>query len=300
MSEYLEENADFNFHYDTAAIGAQGPDIFFFHRIIPLVMPGVSRYKIGVKLHHAKPEKIFEAFREYCAFSPNIDIAKSYIYGFILHYSLDRTCHPYVYSVEKRLSSESKYIHHASVHNSVEYAMDSILLTKHFGISDPSDFDGAATVTDDAAVIDEIAHLLSFTALQVTGEHVSEKEVSRAVLDTAKIQRILRNRNGHAYRFARFSETILAPFIGFFKLSSMIKPKDLEKAKKYANIDNNSWISPFDHSVHDESFEELFNMAKKDSKELIDGFEKMLKGEINGYDLTKNKSFLTGIEVKDE
>ena len=41
-------------------------------------------------------------------------------------------------------------------------------------------------------------------------------------------------------------------------------------------------------------------MAKKDSKELIDGFEKMLKGEINGYDLTKNKSFLTGIEVKDE
>jgi hypothetical protein len=73
----------------------------------------------------------------------------------------------------------------------------------------------------------------------------------------------------------------------------------LEKSKKYGNINKYSWVSPYDSSInHNESFEDLFKLAVNDARDLICGFEKMCMGYSNGYDVTHNLSFLTGIEVK--
>lgn len=95
-------------------------------------------------------------------------------------------------------------------------------------------------------------------------------------------------------KFPYAAETVIAPFSKNYKFSAMLRPRDLEKAKKYGNIDNSNWQSPFDNSHHNESFEDLFEIAKLDAKRLTADFS-------NGADLykaTKNLSFLTGVEVK--
>lgn len=298
MAEYLKENADFNFCREAAQIGTQGPDIFFFSGIIPFLIPGRMQFRTGSALHRAKPSGIFEAFAEYCKFSTNADIAKSYIYGFILHYALDRNCHPYIYSMQNRILQSDKHIHKSSAHNRIEMAMDTYLLSKRMQIADTRDFDSAETFNAPQEVIDEIAHLLSFATSIVTEHCPSERDIRRAVSDTVLMQKILRDKHGITGALCRAAEMIFGPVCGYYKISSMIRPKDLEKAKKYGNIENAEWVSPYSEEVSTLSFEELFSQAKDDAKRLINGFERLCSGCTDGYKATKNISFLTGTEVK--
>lgn len=298
MKDFLIETADFNFNKDAAQIGTQGPDIFFFHRILPIAMPGFSMCKIGSALHRTKPAEIFEAFAEYCRISPSPNIAKSYIYGFIIHYALDRNCHPFVYCLQNKILENNKHIHKSSAHNRIEMAMDTYLLNKRMNISDTRSFDTAKTLDAPLEVIDEISHLLAFTIARVTTYSPKEKDIATAIADTKTMQKILRNKNGIIGGICRGFETIIGPVCGYYKFSAMIRPRDLEKAKKYGNINNMTWISPFTGEKSNLSFEDLFLIAKKDAQNLIQGFNRLCKGYSNGYEITNNISFLTGTEVK--
>lgn len=299
MKDVIRENADFDFDIKVAGIGTQGPDIFFFHRLIPPFTIYKTLAGLAGKLHKAKPAALFDAFAEYLTFSPNKDVAKSYIYGFILHYALDRNCHPYVYAYQAREQAATKHIHSLAAHNRVEHALDTYLLNKRLHIYPPSDFDPRRTMRTSEAALEEVAHLLSFVTEQVVGKSVPEKEMARAVTDTMKVQNILSDRKGNATRLAHLLEVPTGPLTGYFKLSCSIKPKDLAFAEKYANIDNETWTSVFDDSRHHESFEQLFDRAKLDAAKLLDGFEAICKGNATGYQVTKNLSFDSGLEVKE-
>lgn len=296
--DIVKKHGDFEFNFDAAAIGTQGADIFFFHRVLPISMFGVPKNKIGSLLHRAKPEKIFDAFCEYIPLSLNPDIAKSYIAGFIMHYALDRNCHPYVYYLQDKICQSKKAIHKSSVHNQIETAADTYLLTEHGGVFDVSQFNSADTITNKIEVIDEISHLLAFVVPKVTGKFIDEKDVATAIADTRRMQKILQDKRGALRPVCVAIETIFAPIIKFFKFSSMIKPRDLEKAKKYVNINRLKWKSPFDSKIRSESFEDLFEFSKFDFDVLYRGFIQMTHGKLTAYTVTHNISFLTGTEVE--
>ena len=298
MQSVLQENADFSFDLPTAGIGTQGPEIFFFHRLIPPFTIYKTLAGTSGKLHHAKAGELFDAFAQYLTISPNRDIAKSYIYGFILHYALDRNCHPYVYAYQEKELASVKHLHSLAAHNRVEHALDTFLLDRRMGVYPPSDFDPRKTLSSDPAALEEVAHLLSFVIEKCIGKRIEEKEIARAVTDTAKVQHILSDRKGNATRLAHILETPVGPLTGYFKLSCSIKPKDLAFAEKYANINNATWVSPFDGSRHNDSFEQLFERSKLDAAKLLDGFEEICKGNTTGYQVTNNISFLDGTEVK--
>lgn len=296
LSEVLNDNASFNFNYEAAAIGTQGPDIFFFHK---LTNPIKTKNKVGVALHNAKPAEIIEAFSSYCEFSPNLDIAKSYIYGFILHYSLDRICHPYVFAFQEKIQAKKPKEHHSTIHNRIEVSIDSYLLAQRFGINNPVDFDAAKTISLNHEIVEEIAHLISFVVSRVTQETVTEAEVIEAIEHTHKVQNLLRDKNGRFKVFLNIVDKLIAPLSGNYKLSVMVKPRDIQKAQKYANLNHKTWVSAYDsHYCSNASFVDLFEEAKTDAQQLIKGYEALSLGYLNGYELTKNKSFLTGLEVK--
>lgn len=298
MLPFIRENSDFRFNSSAAAIGTQGPDIFFFGSVFSLPTHGVIMSKVGSAMHRAKPAEIFEAFRDYCTFSPNIDVAKSYIYGFILHYALDRNCHPYVYSYQERILARNHKLHKSSAHNRVEMAMDTRFLYEKAGYKNPADFDGSTTITSDYEVIEEVSHLLSFVIPRVTQYAMTEEEVASAIRATKKFQRIIKDKSGALRNLCRATETVFAPIIKHYKFSSAIRPKDLEKSKKYGNINNGTWYSPYEPDrERNESFLDLFNISIADAENLILGFRDMLRGRTNGREVTHNISFLTGIEA---
>lgn len=48
---------------DAALIGAQGPDVFFFHRVMPCSPASATPGK-ATRMHHISPARLFELFRQ--------------------------------------------------------------------------------------------------------------------------------------------------------------------------------------------------------------------------------------------
>lgn len=290
---FLKETADFEVNEDAVFLGTQGPDIFFFHRILPW-MNGKSLRKYGSMLHRSKPEILFENMRKYCEISNEPSIAKSYTYGFILHYALDRNCHPYVYFLQNKITDVHKLTNPHTAHNTIEFSIDSYLLNKRFGIKEPVKFNTAEIITDDKNVIEEVGRLLEYIVPKTIGKEISAKQGETAITDIKYIQNLTLDSKGCKKKILSVFETICAPFSLNYKFTAMMRPKDLEKAKKYVNIEKRKWKSPYSDNFRNESFEELFELSKADAKRMIISFlqNKSCK------EITENKSFLTGVEAE--
>lgn len=299
LKEQLEKELDFTLDFKVAGVGTQGPDIFIFHRLWPPVKVYKALFGVASKLHRGKPAELFEAFAEYLKISERPHIARSFIYGFILHYALDRNCHPFVYAYQNMITETNKHIHPLAAHNRVEHAVDTYLLNKRKGIYPPSLFNPEDTFTTDGEALDEIARIMQYAVKKCHGKDIDFSEARRAVTDTANIQRMLSDKNGRALKIAKAVETPLGPVIRYFKPSASIKPTNLIMCDRYANRWHHEWTSPYSKAVSRESFEDLFEKAKPDALELLKGFEAIVKGEKTGYEVTKNISFLTGLEVTD-
>lgn len=289
---WLEAEKKASLNIDALYLGAQGPDIFFFHRALPW-MSGKSLRKTGSALHRAKPEFIFENMRRYAELSERKDTVLSYILGFIMHYALDRVCHPYVYALQNRLTDDKLIANEHTAHNVIEFAMDSYLLKKRLGIPEPHKFSTSGIINLSKADRDEIASLLRFVIREVLMQDIGTQAVT-AIDDTEYVQKISFDPHRIKNAVISVAELPLALITGGYKLSAMLKPKDLEKAKKYGNIYKEMWKSPYSNEERYESFEELFEIAQTEAKQMIESF-------LNGADckeITQNISFLTGVEIR--
>lgn len=293
MMQSLKNIADFEINEDAVYIGTQGPDIFFFHRIMPWMI-GRSLLRYATALHHSEPQILFENMRAYCSVSAKPDIAKSYAYGFILHYVLDRNCHPYVYALQNKTAKEDKSVNPHSVHNIIEFSMDAYLLNKRLSVQSPETFSTSSTINFNQEVLKEIGRLLEYVIPRTIGRKITAKQAEQAIKDTKYVQNLIFDPKGSKHKTVKILDTIIAPFTGNYKITAHMLPKDLEKAKKYANINNAKWKSPYSDDDRCESFENLFDISILDAQQIIKAFQ---AGK-DCKEITENKSFLTGVEVK--
>ncbi len=294
MMPKLHELADFELNENAVYIGTQGPDIFFFHRVLPQ-WKGKSRRSSGSELHKAKFGDMLEMMRDYCnSASPAPDIAKSYAYGMILHYALDSVCHPYVYYLQYRICEINPKAHPFSVHNMIELGLDSLLIHERLGIEKPKAFETADTLNFNYEERAEAARTLQSMQGAIPDYPFTAEEAEQAFDDLKKMQVILVDAdNKKQKKFGRL-ERLLAPISKNFMLTAFLRTDDLETAKKYANINHNKWKSPYEEGERRESFYDLFEAAKPRAEKIIRGFNE----GADGYELTHNLSFLTGVEVK--
>lgn len=287
MMETLKEISDFKLNDNAVLTGAQGPDIFFFHRALPW-QSGKPLRKLGSALHRSNPAVLLDRLYEYCCKTQNADIAKSYALGFILHYSLDRNCHPFVYFLQNKITESNSRFNANSAHNIIEHSIDSIMINNRLGIEKPRLFETAKTIKLTAVELNETAQEIAF----LTG--ISSYDSKTAVTDMKHMQHMLFDKSGKKEKIISVLEQAAAPFTNNFLLSSYFRTDDLEKAQKYVNIENRQWASPFDNKIHSSSFFDLFEKSKKDAEEMI------LKWQngADGVKVTNNLSFLTGVEVK--
>lgn len=289
----LKSTASFKINEAAVYYGTQGPDIFFSHRVFPWMI-GKTLRKTGSAIHRAKPADILAAMRKYLKSHNNSDTTKSYVWGFILHYALDRKCHPYVYSFQEKIINHSPLTNPHTAHNTVEFAMDSYLLNKRLNIKNPVLFNTAQTLAENEDVFEEIANIYCFIVPEIIGEKIKKEQVITALKDLKTVQKTVLDRYGIKKAIITPLEIIISPFTKNFKFSAMLRPRHLEKAKKYGNINNCEWKSPYSEQLHRESFEELFDVAKKEAVFMITAFEEGFPAK----EITNNISFLTGVEVK--
>jgi len=90
---------------DAFLLGNQGPDPFFYLVLDPI---GSRPYReVGSRLHHERPSRVLASLA--CAardpYAGDEGVACAYVAGFLCHYLLDSTVHPFVYFWERGLTA---------------------------------------------------------------------------------------------------------------------------------------------------------------------------------------------------
>lgn len=256
---------------DAVFWGTQGPDVFFFHRALP-TMPGKSLRSVGSRLHRASPAAIFTALWEFWDSSRhNRPPLASYLAGFLMHYALDRTLHPFVFAQQREwiAAHQARYLP-SIVHNRIETNLDVILLREK-GFPKGNAFPHVGTLAENEGWFLCWGEMYSHLVSKVLSETYTKETLQKVFSDTIRVQRSLYDPRGSKRRTAVLLEGILpgAPPA----LSTLIRTPEAQTDWDYANAEKRAWVHG-DHpgENHRESVFELYDRALADARMLIHGF----------------------------
>lgn len=270
--------------------GAQGPDIMYFHRAMPYQL-GKSLRRVGSMLHKSGPERLISTMAELCR-DEYSDVV-SYAYGFLCHYALDRTAHPYVYAMQEKYAEKEKIkYNHSYIHNLIEHNIDIIILKDAKSLR-PADVNIDNVLSTDNNIIKRQSELLNAALSAIMPERkIKTGKIEQAFYDMHRNTKTMID-HGVKKRFILFLEKILhtGPV-----LSSLIEGEESDGMMDYMNLSKESWKNPFDKAgrSYNDNFYEVLDRAVSDAVNLILKFIEYKGGRFDGS-ITDNITFNRGI-----
>ena len=242
--------------------GAQGPDFLFCHRFFPW-MKGRSLKEYGSRLHsEVKPSVTFSAMREFLSRHRDPGY-RAYVTGFVCHYALDSTAHPYVNALATELAAQRPWETVSTMHGEVEASLDAIILRRETGML-PSQVNVKQMFPKNESAQRRIAKLYQAVLLSACGEDVPEGELLRATNDAHFVFSLLNDRTGLKRQLFQRVEKGKPSLV-----TSHIVPITEEDGVDFANIQHSSWGDP----PSKQSFFDLFDQAIELAKQLITRFD---------------------------
>ncbi|MCL2421014.1 MAG: zinc dependent phospholipase C family protein [Defluviitaleaceae bacterium] len=276
-------------------IGTQGPDIFFYY--LPGLIKKHSR-DVGVQMH----KHHFGDFMSHMIDTMMLDtlpdasraLMFAYISGFLTHYAMDATAHPYVYSKTgvRKKGDKAKAIKYSVNHRKFETAID-ILMLNMMSSKKPADYKLWELIQVDSGQAQIVADAMSASIRETYDRDVREKDVYKAMAYMTNITRLLQSRKGRRKRLMELMENLT---FGEHLVSSLIHLQEVTDGVDYLNIMKSPWNVP-GTEVKTESFVELYHEAIKESNRMIDALWQYVNGEISKADLALalgNRSLSTG------
>ena len=280
---------------ELALIGAQGPDVFFFHRAFPW-QPGKRGFRAGISMHHGSPQKLMEAFRDSVkAETIRPDFARGYMQGFLCHYALDRTAHPFILYWQERLQREQPDYGKtdSQYHFRIESALDTLLLRRETGRT-IRDFPLTSLIPPDRegryAALGRL-----YLPLYRKLFHQPDVTVARIVQAPGDMRQALfwmTDRRGLRSTALRGAETLLRTGpIG----TSLLRPLDADDWD-YANEAHRRWHNPFRPELFSTmSFYELCEQAAVEAVDMIRAFLEGLTTDGPLSDFTGDRGFSSNL-----
>lgn len=242
--------------------GAQGPDFLFCHRYFPW-MKGRSLKEYGSRLHsEVKPSVTFSAMREFLSRHRDPGY-RAYVTGFVCHYALDSTAHPYVNALATELAAQRPWETVNTMHGEVEASLDAIILRRETGML-PSQVNVKQMFPKSESAQRRIAKLYQAVLLSACGEDVPEGELLRATNDAHFVFSLLNDRTGLKRQLFQRVEKGKPSLV-----TSHIVPITEEDGVDFANIQHSPWGDP----PSKQSFFDLFDQAIELAKQLITRFD---------------------------
>lgn len=276
--ESLEIKSLIETHMTTYSLGLQGPDIFFYH--LPCYL--FHKHNIGNIMHRYSVMLFFDNLinaRNSFEDSHERRICDAYILGYIGHYCLDVTCHPYIYFKSDHFNNlKRSSVYDFGKHVSLETDIDHIVLDYYKKIK-PSEFDYSAAVspsTNERLVISK----LLFSAINSTfpKDSIKQKTIRNAIEAFIKLNGKMNDPSGKKkHKLRRIEQTLFhCSFI-----SAMIPSDTLIKYNDPCNVMHNEWHNPWYPSIpRSDSIFDLINKAMPVFMERINLYMKA-----TGYDV---------------
>ncbi len=242
--------------YHAYSLGLQGPDLFFFY------LPGFRKHpNPGSIAHNSRTGGFLRELIEGCqTFSKRDEreIAFSYAAGFLGHYTLDTTCHPYIYYKTHYHENTPEYF---GRHVYLETDIDKKLLKEKKNLL-PSGFHQERTICLNHKERRVIARLLHSAYSKVYPSlKLTYFDMYAATLFMPFGVFVLHDPYGKKKAFARKIEK---RFVGYPYVSPLIPSDKLRFTKDPLNRKRQIWKNPWDTSITStDTFYDLLEKAQK-------------------------------------
>lgn len=246
--------------------GAQGPDFLFYG--FPFAGEGKNLAVLGSRMHKGDPVPLFAAMRSYCENLPQDDPIRSYVLGFLCHYSLDRIVHPYVYAQIRELKKVYPERPGVFLHSQIETALDNITL-RYEEEELPTSFDLRRAVPKDPAVQRAISVFYEELLRSVYHRTVKGSAVLSAMRNCRFVGTLQNDRTGFKKSFFEKAEKLTGKYYVSCFFHGLMENDDYD----YANVSVVPWYwPPAGSRPHCETYLDLYRRSAKESLELIAGF----------------------------
>jgi hypothetical protein len=273
-------------------LGSQGPDIFFYY------LPGFLKKRtrdIGQRIHHGGIGDFILEMADYMRNTGKTEtqcLIFAYTAGFLTHYALDASAHPYVYA---KTSSHSRTVMQNRVdHRKLETVID-VLMLKLLSGEKPAQHKLWHLIRAETAQMKTAAHAVSAALKTVYGRNVRPVEVYKAMRYMIQLTRILQSRNGRRKRCLELAENTV---LGVPLVSSIIHMQRVADESDCLNIKKAVWQTPWDRQTDkNDSFVELYQIAVAEGTSMVDGLYRFSQGEMTRnhfIDRIGNRSLHTG------
>lgn len=276
----------------------QGHDIFFFDSNIKI-------RKLGKYFHKHNTQNFFINIVKYIK-ENNLENNKeiiSYLYGYICHYALDTTIHPYITFkggyYNKKNKSTLKY---NSKHSDIESYIDAYMIKSHENI-EPNKLNIKKFCFNNKKLSSELIDLINYVFEETYNCKNIGYKYKRSIKYMKFLYGIFRNDKHGIKKKIYISIDKIIP-----KSSKKLYPVSLKynlnKNYYYLNLDNRKWNHPrYKDEIYTLSALDLYENASKFAIKLINAVNEVLYNNKNLDYLKKyftNLSFSSGKECNDK
>ena len=292
---YTKSNTDYvrkciQKYHGVFMLGCQGPDPFYFYHRMPW-QSKKDRKKVmhyGDILHNEHINDTFEVFFKYVKETKNpLDIA--YVAGFMCHWALDTTCHPYIYFETDSLNKNI-----GNAHQAFETMIDKgVLMVNDL---DVRDFQTYKLLKHPEETTERVWKILADVFKKCDGLDLEFRHLDESVRQFHSVQKLFYDPTGRKHKLVGVAENI-AKMKGVG--TGMMIPREYDYEMDPMNFKKREWLHPCDKNVKStETFEEMASKAVGIMLALLKTYEDYLndKAEISDLlDIIADRSFDTGL-----
>ena len=270
-------------NYKAFILGSNGPDPFFFYQLYNFKRNSAVN-EIGHRLHNEKTGLFLQNLFRFA----QTNAQKDYCLGFLCHYSMDSTVHPYINYIT------AAYNHPFSIENGhgwFESSLDSHISYHECG--DPAAHPNAYIPEIKKMYLDQIVTLVK-QAVEATYTDIEldRSEYTKVFNDFRKIKKLMYSPSKVKFLFSRIVEIFLNHPKGY--VCSRMQPctMPLTEIAMWRNNEMGFFC--------DATLEDLLNKATQLSADYINVGLQYFHGIYNVGDLLEdigNKSYVTGVTI---
>ncbi|MBN2794981.1 MAG: zinc dependent phospholipase C family protein [Clostridia bacterium] len=285
-------------------LGAQGPDIFFYHHILPW-QKNTSIDAIGTRLHEEKTQEFIlkgaqlikqnftgDAFEFFKKENLQTDAHKkfSYLAGFLTHYALDIHCHPYIFYFS---GHEGGYNH-----KYFECILDTMIHDIYHAKQKKLHKTGKAI---QLASYDNllIANYLNYMIYKTYEEDIPSKEIVQTIKDMRSTMTAMYDPLSLKKNILKSTDKIVG---AGGKIITAKFPVKYDSKVDYLNLKHNEWYHPCDQKMlKTESFLDCLKLGIETSAEMIIALARYITHEIPTEEfkaIIENNRYDTGLPIE--
>ena len=288
-------------NFNIYLLGSCGPNFFEYSNNITNIF-SKDLANISNLIHNKNINLFFEEMINYSINNPYLkyifsednftDISISYFCGFLSHYILDRSIHPYIFYLQSYLKKQYKLKSNNSLHKSIETHIDSLLLYK-LKKSTPNIFIKNININLSNNEIFILCDMYNFLLRYVFDKSISYNDIHKSLCTFKKTQIRLIYYNNIYSKLYLFIKNLLCKTS---YIENRIYSKHTQCVNDLLNEKKSIWTDPFSKEKQNKSLLNMYYDSLILYQEIVNIFYQYIHNNKKMMDIInkiENKSYVT-------